>query len=101
MIENIDNSKLVSASEVLKAIAHPTRISILNKLSDGKKHNVTDLYTMLCCEQATISHHLGILKNKGILVSQRVGKNTYYAIERNAFIDCILNSLIKKTIQIS
>jgi DNA-binding transcriptional ArsR family regulator len=55
---------------------------------------------MLCCEQATISHHLGILKNKGILVSQRVGKNTYYAIERNAFIDCILNSLIKKTIQI-
>jgi len=94
MTTEINIEKLEKATEMLKAIAHPTRISILNKLRDGKKHNVTELYKMLCCEQATISHHLGILKNKGVLISKRDGKNTYYEIKENVFIKCVNNEII-------
>lgn len=96
MNNDISDGKLEMAAEMLKAIAHPTRISILNKLKDGQKHNVTELYTMLCCGQATISHHLGILKNKGILISKRDGKNTYYEIKKDVFVECINNKIISQ-----
>lgn len=89
-----EDQQLEKAAEMLKAIAHPTRISILQRLKDGKSHNVTALYTMLCCEQATISHHLGVLKNKGILISKRDGKNTYYSIKKDIFVECINKSII-------
>jgi len=96
MYNDISDEKLERAAEMLKAIAHPTRISILNKLKDGQKHNVTELYTMLCCGQATISHHLSILKNKGILISKRDGKNTYYEIKKDVFVECVNNKIISQ-----
>lgn len=96
MNNEIAFEKLELAAEMLKAIAHPTRINILNMLSDGKRRNVTELHTLLCCGQATISHHLGILKNKGILISKREGKNTYYEIKKDAFVECVNNKIISQ-----
>jgi len=73
--------KLESASEMLKAIAHPIRIAIVGMLDDQKKLNVTEIYEALKIEQAVASHHLSILKNKGVLISEREGKNCYYSLK--------------------
>ena len=86
--------QLEYASNMLKAIAHPARIAILNYLEDGKKLSVTEIYELLKIEQSSASHHLGILKDKGVLSSKREGKNTYYFLKHNnlaAIIDCINN----------
>lgn len=72
---------LEKASSMLKAIAHPVRISIVGFLEDGRKRTVTEIHMQLGIEQATASHHLGILKDKGVLVSKREGKNTMYYLK--------------------
>jgi DNA-binding transcriptional ArsR family regulator len=80
------------AANMLKAIAHPVRISILNCLEDGKKLTVSEIHSILEIEQATASHHLGILKDKGVLSSKREGKNTYYYLKHNnlsSIVDCV------------
>ena len=73
--------KLESAAEMLKAIAHPTRIAIVCMLDDDKKLSVTEIHESLKIEQAVASHHLSILKNKGVLISERSGKNCYYSLK--------------------
>jgi DNA-binding transcriptional ArsR family regulator len=84
--------KLNLATEMLKAIAHPLRISIVRFLEGGVKLTVTEIHERLGIEQSTASHHLGILKNKGILSSKRDGKNTYYFLKYSiltGILDCI------------
>jgi DNA-binding transcriptional ArsR family regulator len=90
--DNLTAEQLEKAASMLKAIAHPMRIAILKHLDGGKHLTVTEIHELLGIEQSTTSHHLGILKDKGILVSKREGKNTYYAVKNenlNIMIDCI------------
>lgn len=79
--KDLNPESLEKAANMLKAIAHPLRISIVGCLEDGEKHNVTEIYTKLGIEQSTASHHLGILKDKGVLSSKREGKNTWYFLK--------------------
>ena len=83
---------LEKAASMLKAIAHPVRISIVGCLEDGKDHTVTEIYTQLGIEQSAASHHLGILKDKGVLSSKRQGKNTWYSLKHEnlkVLLNCI------------
>jgi ArsR family transcriptional regulator, virulence genes transcriptional regulator len=79
--KEIDPERLERAANMLKAIAHPIRISIIGCLEDGKKRTVSEIHKQLGIEQATASHHLGILKDKGVLASKREGKNTLYFLK--------------------
>ncbi len=80
-IEELSAEQLEKAAAMLKAMAHPLRISILGLLENGKKLTVTEIHELLQIEQSTASHHLGILKDKGALCSHRDGKNTYYYLK--------------------
>jgi DNA-binding transcriptional ArsR family regulator len=87
---NID--RLENVANMLKAIAHPMRIAILDILDNGKKLTVSEIHQQLGIEQATASHHLGILKDKGVLCSKREGKNTFYYIKHDNFsrmLECV------------
>jgi len=77
----IQLEKLENASEMLKAIAHPMRIAIVDMLADNKSLTVTEIHEALNIEQAVASHHLSIMKNKGVLISERNGKNSYYKLK--------------------
>ena len=84
--------ELETAASMLKAIAHPLRIAILNHLDGGKKLTVTEIHELLQIEQSTTSHHLGILKDKGVLSSKREGKNTFYFMKHaklSNIVECI------------
>ncbi len=71
---------LEEATETLRAIAHPIRISILELLSQSEKMSVTEIYEKLKIEQAVASHHLRILKNKKVVTVLRDGKNSFYSL---------------------
>ncbi len=91
--ENIDVVRLEKTSAMLKAMAHPMRIAIL-KILETEKMTVTEIHQRLDLEQSTTSHHLGILKDKGILKSERKGKNTYYLLRNDSLkhiVDCLGN----------
>jgi len=91
-IDKLTAEQLERSSTMLKAIAHPMRIAILAHLEDGKKLTVTEIHQLLDIEQSTTSHHLGILKDKGVLGSKRDGKNTYYYLKYNSLghvVECV------------
>ncbi len=94
ILNELQIEQLERAANTLKAIAHPMRIAILNYLDEGKRMTVTEIHNKLNIEQSTTSHHLGILKDKGVLGSKREGKNTYYFLKNDnlsKIIDCINN----------
>jgi DNA-binding transcriptional ArsR family regulator len=88
----IQIDKLEQAASKLRAMAHPMRIAIIELLHDGKRLSVTEIYRKLKIEQAAASHHLNILKNKGVLNSQREGKKIFYSLKSQVLteiVDCI------------
>lgn len=90
--QDIDIRKIEDIAQRLRAIAHPVRIQIISMLDQKAEMNVTTIYQKLGIEQATASHHLNILKSKGVLISRRNGKNTFYSLKQNAvtnLLNCI------------
>lgn len=90
--KELNPESLEIAANMLKAIAHPVRISILGCLKDGRKRTVTEIHKLLGIEQSTASHHLGILKDKGVLASKREGKNILYFL-RHENLKTVLNCI--------
>lgn len=91
-IIDINIQKLELAASKLRAMSHPMRIAIIDLLADGNNLSVTEIYKTLDIEQATASHHLNILKNKGLLESKREGKKIYYflkSVKLTEVIECI------------
>lgn len=77
---NLNSEDLLNAASMLKVLGHPIRISIIELLEVSSRMSVTEIFKALKIEQAIASHHLNTLKNKRILTSERVGKNTYYSV---------------------
>ena len=67
-------------AEVCKVFSNSTRLEILNLLRD-KEMSVTELMKKTNLSQANISQHLSIMKAKGIVTSNRKGKNICYKLE--------------------
>jgi len=90
----LNPENLEKAAGMLKAIAHPMRIAIIGCLEDGQRLTVTEIHKQLKIEQATASHHLGILKDKGVLSSKREGKNIFYFLKHETLkvlLNCVSN----------
>jgi len=81
--------KLEKAASRLRAIAHPVRLAIIEMLTKESRLSVTEIYLRLDIEQASASHHLNIMKNKGILQSRRDGKKIYYSLQNTTLSDII------------
>lgn len=80
---------LETATEVLRAVAHPHRLLIIEMLHQQKSMNVTEVYERLGIEQAVASHHLRILKDRGVVTVRRDGKNSNYSLAHDAYFDII------------
>lgn len=88
----LTTDQLEHAADMLKAMAHPMRVGILSLLDNAKTLTVNEITEKTGLEQSTTSHHLGILKNKGILGSRRDGKNTYYFVKNDnlgSLLECL------------
>jgi DNA-binding transcriptional ArsR family regulator len=90
--EELTPEIIEKAAGMLKAIAHPVRISIVGFLEDGKMRTVTEIQKYLGIGQSTVSHHLVILKDRGVLASRRDGKNIWYFLKHENLKN-ILNDL--------
>jgi DNA-binding transcriptional ArsR family regulator len=88
-VAELSVAKLDKMAGRLRAIAHPMRIAILELLSQGEELSVTEIYSRLDLEQAAASHHLNIMKNKGILKSKREGKKIYYSLMNHTLSDIV------------
>ena len=66
-------------AEMCKVFSNPIRLEILNLLRD-REMSVTEIINKSKLSQANISQHLSIMKSKGIVMSERNGKNIYYKL---------------------
>jgi DNA-binding transcriptional ArsR family regulator len=75
-------------AEILKAIAQPTRLKILELLKDGERC-VCEIYPALEQEQPNISKHLNFMKRAGILDSRKDGLRIIYWIKAPEVLDIL------------
>lgn len=75
----LDWEALDQATKCLKSVAHPVRLRILDLLTDGE-YTVGELAELCEVEQATASDHLGKLRDRGILLQNRRGRQVFYEI---------------------
>ena len=76
----MDKKVAEHVAEVLKAVAHPVRLQIV-ELLETKEMCVGDIVTALGGKQAITSQQLNMMKDKGILNCRRNGTKVYYRIE--------------------
>jgi DNA-binding transcriptional ArsR family regulator len=66
-------------AEILKVLGHPIRLKIVAGLL-SEVCNVKKIWECLGLPQATVSQHLALLKNKGIIEGRRNGVEVYYSV---------------------
>jgi DNA-binding transcriptional ArsR family regulator len=64
---------------LLKHGSDPTRLQVLQILSEGEQH-VGSLCEQLGQSQPAVSHHLALLRHGGVITPRRQGKNNYYSL---------------------
>ena len=73
-------------AEILKALAHPTRLLILDELSEGER-SVSELTALVGHEMPTVSRHLSLLKFAGIVEDEKRGAQVFYRLKRRCVMD--------------
>ena len=96
---NLDQEKLLVASEILRAIAHPLRLRILEFIDQNDSINVNKIYNTLNLEQSITSQHLRILRINNLVSTTRDGKYIHYRVNYDAVANAVdsVNSFLSLT----
>ena len=73
-------------AKVMKALAHPSRLFIVDELSRGERC-VCELTEMIGADVSTVSKHLAVLREAGLVLDERRGVQIFYRLR----VPCILN----------
>lgn len=76
----INKDNLAIASDSLRAITHPLRLSILAFIDKNEMVNVNQIYNTLKLEQSITSQHLRILRKSNLVITEREGKFVKYSV---------------------
>jgi ArsR family transcriptional regulator len=80
-------AKYESRARIIKAMAHPTRLFIVDELAKSGERCVCELTEMVGVDMSTVSRHLAILKGVGIVEDDKRGAQVYYRLR----VQCVLN----------
>ena len=83
------NEQISKASLLLRAIAHPLRINMLNYIEAHQPVKVHNIHSDLDLDQSITSQHLKIMRDSGIVETERKGKFIYYVIGQELLTDAI------------
>lgn len=75
-------------ARVCKAIADPKRLMIINELRDGPL-SVGDLCEALGISQSNASQHLAVLRERGLVSTNRVGTSVYYTLRSPKIVQAV------------
>jgi ArsR family transcriptional regulator len=83
--------RLAVRAEILKALAHPSRLLMVEELAGGERC-VCDLQAVVGADMSTVSKHLSVLRNAGIVTSDKRGLQVFYQLRCpcvTRFFDCV------------
>lgn len=95
-VETLQESgqNLKKAAQVLRAVNHRLRSEILLHIEKKGQLTVTELVIILRLEQPVVSQHLGILRQAGIVITNRQGKHILYELDKD-YIHHVQESAVK------
>lgn len=79
-LNNLD-LELERSAEILRVLAHPTRLQIVHQLVEKKTLNVSALQHFLKLPQSTVSQHLHKMRNHKVLLHERKGTEVFYRVD--------------------
>ncbi len=79
-------AKYQARAEIMKALAHATRLFIVDELSRGEKC-VRELTEMIGADISTVSKHLSVLKKAGLVEDNKRGLQVYYRLKTPCVLD--------------
>lgn len=84
-------------ADIFQALAHPTRIAILELLSGGEL-SAGVLIEKLGMEQANVSQHLAILRSKQLVLNRKAGNQVFYSVRDPLILDVL--ALMRRYFQV-
>lgn len=75
-----EKAKYETRAKVLKALAHPTRLKLVDVLSEHDEVCVCELTASIGSDMSTVSRHLAQLRNAGIVESEKHGQMVFYRL---------------------
>ena len=78
--------RLEAQARVIKALAHPTRLFLVEELCK-QEHSVCELAEMVGCDVSTVSKHLSLLRQAGIVEDEKRGKRVFYRLRMGCAVD--------------
>ena len=97
-MDTTQQHRFEARAEIIKALAHPTRLYIVEALSEGERC-VCELREGVGADFSTVSKHLSVLKNAGIVEDEKRGLQVYYRLRCPCilkFLGCIESVLQEK-----
>jgi DNA-binding transcriptional ArsR family regulator len=85
-------AKYEARAKIIKAMAHPTRLFIVDELARTDERCVCELTESIGVDMSTVSRHLAILKNAGIIEDRKQGAQVYYSLRVRcvlSFFECV------------
>jgi ArsR family transcriptional regulator len=89
LLSRLNEKELSPEAMIFKALSDINRLKIIKLLKEGELC-VCELTTALSTSQSTVSHHLSVLKNAGLIKERKEGKWSYFRLSEGAVIE-ILN----------
>ncbi|MCX7425336.1 MAG: metalloregulator ArsR/SmtB family transcription factor [Planctomycetia bacterium] len=80
-------AKYEARAKIIKAMAHPARLFIVDELSKNGERCVCKLTEMVGTDMSTVSRHLAVLKNAGIIEDEKRGAQVYYRLRVRCVLD--------------
>ena len=90
--------RLTNRANVFKALAHPSRLYMVEELANGAKC-VCELTALVGADVSTVSKHLSVLKNAGIVRDEKRGTQVWYELRMPcvlSFFQCIENAITSR-----
>ena len=85
-------AKYEARARIIKALAHPARLLIVDELSQHGERCVCELTEMIGSDMSTVSRHLALLKGAGLVEDEKRGQMVFYRLRMQcilSFFDCI------------
>ena len=94
-------ARYVARARIIKALAHPTRLFIVDELAKSSKRCVCELTEMVGADMSTVSKHLSVLKGVGLVQDEKRGSQVYYRLSIPCVTDffCCVESVMKSNAQ--
>jgi ArsR family transcriptional regulator len=87
----VDRESYIQKANIVKAMAHPSRLMMIDALAEGEKC-VCELQRLVGSDMSTVSKHLTVMKQAGIVTDRKEGLQVFYRLREPCvlrFFDCV------------